>query len=131
MNRFSDQFFFFCSISSVQRFFFSFGDWYDAFAPCKGPQGTVGFWIPHLGFRIPCTVHVFCWWKMFSGFQSLVGFWIPQEKCRIGFWILQAKSGRQESGFLYIARAIHFTGTAFKSANSRRISGLGFSPSEK
>ena len=38
------------------------------FAPCKGIQDSVGFWIPRRGFRIPGT-----------GFQSLsveVGFWI-------------------------------------------------------
>ena len=31
----------------------------NAFALCNGIQGTVGCWIPRLGFRIPCTVHVF------------------------------------------------------------------------
>ena len=38
------------------------------FAPCKGIQGSLGFWIPRRGFRIPG-----------AGFQSLsveVGFWI-------------------------------------------------------
>ena len=36
---------------------------------CKGIVGSLGFWIPHLGFRIPGT-----------GFQSFsveLGFWIP------------------------------------------------------
>ena len=72
------------------------GDRHDAFAPSEGIQGTVGFWISRLGFRIPCTVHLFCWWNLFSGLQSLV---------------------RQKSGFLYIGGgggAIHFTATAFK-----------------
>ena len=41
------------------------------------------------------------------------------------------KSGTQESGFFYIARAMHFTATAFKPANSRCISGRRFSLSEK
>ena len=39
------------------------------FAPCKGIQDSLGFWIPRHGFRIPGT-----------GFQSLsveLGFWIP------------------------------------------------------
>ena len=39
------------------------------FAPCKGIQDSLGFWIPRHGFRIPGT-----------GFQSLSvepGFWIP------------------------------------------------------
>ena len=38
------------------------------FAPCKGIQDSLGFWIPRRGFRIPGT-----------GFKSLsvaVGFWI-------------------------------------------------------
>ena len=38
-------------------------------APCKGIQGSVGFWTPRRGFRIPGT-----------GFQSLsveLGFWTP------------------------------------------------------
>ena len=111
MNRFSDHFFF-PSISCLQSFFFRLGDWYDAFAQCKGIQGTVGFLIPRLGFRIPCTVHVFCWWNLFSGFQSLLGFWITQEKCRIGFWILQAKI-RKAGIRIPLHRAIHFTATAF------------------
>ena len=37
--------------------------------PREGIQGSLGFWIPHLGFRIPGT-----------GFQSFsveLGFWIP------------------------------------------------------
>ena len=37
--------------------------------PCKGIQDSLGFWIPHRGFRIPGT-----------GFQSLsveLGIWIP------------------------------------------------------
>ena len=73
---------------------FSFGGLVRCLRPkCNGIQGTVGFWISRLWFRIPCTfhVHVSCCWKLFSGFQSLVEFWIPQEKCRIGFWILQEK----------------------------------------
>ena len=36
---------FFSSISSLQSLFFCMGNRYDAFAPCKGMQGTVGLWI--------------------------------------------------------------------------------------
>ena len=38
------------------------------FPPCEGVQGTVRFWIPRNGFRIPCTVHFLL--------MELV-FWIP------------------------------------------------------
>ena len=40
-------------------------------APCKGIQGTLGFWIPRRGFRIP-----------FTGFQIFFsGTWIPDSNC--------------------------------------------------
>ena len=41
------------------------------FAPCKGIQDTLGFWIPRRGFRIP-----------FTGFQIFLGgTWIPDSNC--------------------------------------------------
>ena len=59
MSRLSDQFvcFFFFHFLFAKFFFFCMGC--DAFTPFEGVQGTVGFWIPRLGFRIPCTIHVF------------------------------------------------------------------------
>ena len=54
------------------------------FAPCKGIQGSLGFWLPHHGFRIPgIEFRILCQSSLNSGFQSLVGFQIP---CAV-FWI--------------------------------------------
>ena len=48
------------------------------FAPCKGIQNSLGFWIPHHWFRIPFTwFRILCQLNLDSGFQSLVGFRIP------------------------------------------------------
>ena len=49
--------FFFFHFLFAKFIFFCMGC--DAFTPFEGVQGSVGFWIPRLGFRIPCTVHVF------------------------------------------------------------------------
>ena len=54
------------------------------FAPCKGIQGSLGFWLPYHGFRIPgIEFRILCQWSLNSGFQSLVGFQIPWAV----FWI--------------------------------------------
>ena len=58
------------------------------FAPCKGIQGSLGFWLPQHGFRIPgIEFRILCQWSLNSGFQSLVGFQIPWAV----FWIPKPK----------------------------------------
>ena len=84
------------------------------FAPRKGIQDSLGFWIPRRGFRIPGT-----------GFQSLsaeLGIWIPivsgipdslscmPEFQSPGLRISKAKTSRiPESGFPYLGRHLYFT----------------------
>ena len=102
------------SISSLQSFFFCTEDRHDAFTTCEEIQGTVGFRIPRLGFRIPYTVHVFCCWNLFSGLQSLVGVCrIPQEK----FSRIPNSKGKIRKVEILIPLhawgAIHFTVTEF------------------
>ena len=58
-------------------------------APCKGIQGTLGFWIPRRGFRIP-----------FTGFQIFLGgTWIPDSNCYWDSGFLHLYSGFQGPGF--------------------------------
>ena len=48
------------------------------FAPRRGIQDRLGFWIPHRGFWIPgIGFRILCQKNLDSGFQSLVGFQIP------------------------------------------------------
>ena len=61
------------------------------FAPCKGIQDSLGFWIPRHGFRIPGT-----------GFQSLsveLGFWIPIASGVADSLSCFADSKTRDSGF--------------------------------
>ena len=59
------------------------------FAPCKGIQDTLGFWIPRRGFRIP-----------FTGFQIFLGgTWIPDSNCYWDSGFLHLYSGFQGPGF--------------------------------
>ena len=52
--------------------------------PRKEIQDSLGFWIPHCGFRIPGTgFRILCQWNFDSGFQSLVRLQIPRLKSRI------------------------------------------------
>ena len=65
------------------------------FAPCKGIQDRLGFWILdsalwtldwtlRFGFRIPVIgFRILCQWNLDSGYQSLVGFRIPWVVFRI------------------------------------------------
>ena len=54
------------------------------FAPCKGVQGSFGFWTPRSGFRIfRHRIRVLCQWNLDSRFRSLVGFRIPWAVFRI------------------------------------------------
>ena len=112
VSRLSDQFvcFFFLPFSLCKVNFVCMVS--DAFTPFEGVQGTVGFWMPRLGFRIPCTVHVFVdgtcyldssrWWDS-AGARTVYPTTEP---------------GRQESGFLYMGRYIlqqqHLRGTSLR-----------------
>ena len=60
-----------------------------------------GFHALNSGF--PCTVHVFCWWNLLSGFQSLVVFCrIPQEKfCRISDSTGKNQKGRNPDSYTW------------------------------
>ena len=59
------------------------------FAPGKGIQDTLGFWIPRRGFRIPIT-----------GFQIFFsGTWIPDSNCQWYSGFLLLYSGFQGPGF--------------------------------
>ena len=52
--------------------------------PSKEIQDSLGFWIPHCGFRIPGTgFQILCQWNFDSGFQSLVRLQILDPKSRI------------------------------------------------
>ena len=91
------------------------------FAPCKGIQDSLGFWISHRGFRIPGS------WFQYLSLE--LGFWIPvvsgildslscipdskdqdsgfHKQKFLGFWILQAKISQiPESGFPYTGRYV-------------------------
>ena len=104
-----------CFVSSISflQNFFSVRRTGTMPSPCERIQCTVGFWIPRLRFRIPHTVNVFCWWNLFSGFQSLVGFWIPQEKfSRIPISKGKNQEGRNPESFTwgrYISQRQHWT----------------------
>ena len=48
------------------------------FAPCKGIQHSLRFWIPRRGFHRDSSHFQ---WILYSGFQSYVGFRIPSAAC--------------------------------------------------
>ena len=65
-------------------------------SPSRVIQDSLGFWIPHGGFRIPGTgqFQILCQWNLDSGFLEL-----HSELQSSGFRILQAKISRiPESG---------------------------------
>ena len=61
------------------------------FAPCKGIQDKIGFWLPSYGFRIPGTGYQI----LVSGFRRLVGFRIP----KVLFWISKPRILDSTSNF--------------------------------
>ena len=87
----------------------------DAFTPFEGVQGTVGFWIPRLGFRIPCTVHVFVdgtcyldsnrWWDS-AGARTV----FPDSE----FYRQLNQEGRNLDSFTYILQQQHVRGTSLR-----------------
>ena len=65
-------------------YYFYFCETYHFFAPCKGIQVSLGFWIPRHRFQIPGPrFRILCQWNLDSGFQSLVGFRIHWAVFRI------------------------------------------------
>ena len=83
------------------------------FAPCKGIQDSIGFWIPSHEFRIPGTGFQI----LVSGFQRLVGFRIPSGL----FWISKPRILHSTSNFFHIPDPTRINFPAFRNQDATCI----------